>query len=307
MRPSPPSRVPRALAPPLLLLGLLVLFIDTAGAQPADDPLISFSKSCDLIQDQPGDGFSAVCTKRDGSRVQSFIFWKKKCKTKVVAVDGQLVCGRPSSNTPDLFPPGPWFRFCRDFFREGDAMYATCQDETGKWVAASIPKKCDAREALFVGKKGGLKCLAVEKPPGTYLRSCGVVGLTVKWDAPVLALGELTNAKYLPFGEDYVYTISGNCQMRDDRWRAYVSWPASRCVGDIRNDNGQIRCNMEPGPRGSYRWGCGSIKVEGDRLRASCLNDAGIPGPTHIKLPCRGVLIDRGGQLVCDALPPPEF
>jgi hypothetical protein len=72
-------------------------------------------------------------------------------------------------------------------------------------------------------------------PQGTYLQSCGNVGMDVD-------------------------TLVASCRARDGRERHADLPEVSRCVGDIGNDNGRLQCNYGGGGPMPPQLGHGSSR-----------------------------------------------
>ncbi len=75
------------------------------------------------------------------------------------------------------------------------------------------------------------------------------------------------------------------------------------CEGDIRNENGVLKCRQKPAPKppaGSYSKTCKDIKVAGNELRAKCEKRSGNWKNTRIKYKkCDRDIWNDNGELSC--------
>jgi major membrane immunogen (membrane-anchored lipoprotein) len=77
----------------------------------------------------------------------------------------------------------------------------------------------------------------------------------------------------------------------------------SFCEGDVRNDNGALKCKQKPAPsppKGTYSESCRDVKVVGNELRASCQKKNGNWNNTRIKYKkCDRDIWNDNGELSC--------
>ena len=75
------------------------------------------------------------------------------------------------------------------------------------------------------------------------------------------------------------------------------------CVGDIRNDNGELKCKQNPAykpPSGTYKNSCRDIKLEGNKLKAECQKKNGNYKRTSINYKnCSRDIWNDNGELSC--------
>ena len=75
------------------------------------------------------------------------------------------------------------------------------------------------------------------------------------------------------------------------------------CEGDIRNENGTLKCKQKPAPKppsGSYKNSCRDVKVKGSKLSASCENKKGKWKDTSINYKkCDRDIWNDNGELSC--------
>lgn len=83
-------------------------------------------------------------------------------------------------------------------------------------------------------------------------------------------------------------------------------------MGDIANKNATIVCqkppNREEWPRGSYRYSCRAAKMESIGptatfdFSAECQTISGAWNWSKLRMPCRGLIENINGTLVCTPL-----
>ncbi|MBZ5534139.1 MAG: CVNH domain-containing protein [Acidobacteriia bacterium] len=104
-------------------------------------------------------------------------------------------------------------------------------------------------------------------------------------------------------------TLSAQCRTRSGNWPNTSLPNYHQCIGDIQNQDGQLRCNRGAAPPGgSYTRSCRDVWLENGTLHASCQNRGGVwitsvlPNISQ----CRGDIQNQEGQLRCDrgATPP---
>jgi len=123
--------------------------------------------------------------------------------------------------------------------------------------------------------------LAQRLPPGSYLRSC--------YEAVVVR-----------------GTLIGMCRRADGEWQQSVLPTVDRCVGDIVNSNGRLRCRyaaLAPAPGGSYQQTCSDIAVSGTTLAAACRTRKGRTQRTSLANVdrCVGDIANIDGTLTCNS------
>ncbi len=98
--------------------------------------------------------------------------------------------------------------------------------------------------------------------------------------------------------------LIAQCQKADGSWRNSTLL-FHDCEGDIRNDNGELKCKQKvkpskPVPGGSYKQTCKDARVEGDFLRAKCQKKNGDWNNTKLKYKkCSGDIWNDNGELTC--------
>lgn len=117
-------------------------------------------------------------------------------------------------------------------------------------------------------------------------------------------------------------TLYGECQNKAGKWKKTWISGYKYCDGDIVNRNGVLDCNggrlpeyseappaRDNGglPPGGWVDVCRDAVLDGNVLRATCHDDAGVWRPTWIDVRvCRdGVLEVEDGIFICVAAPPP--
>lgn len=98
--------------------------------------------------------------------------------------------------------------------------------------------------------------------------------------------------------------LIAQCKKIDGTWQNTTLVYAT-CEGDIRNDNGELKCKQKikpskPLPAGSYRKTCKDTRIDGDYLRAKCEKKNGVWNNTKIKYKkCSGDIWNDNGELTC--------
>ncbi len=104
-------------------------------------------------------------------------------------------------------------------------------------------------------------------------------------------------------------TLRARCKDLNHHWQDSSLEDVNRCVGDIANVNGELRCNKENrdvrdgrAPNGAYSLTCRDIKVRGDSLRARCQDRYGswIDAALDDFRRCRSEIVNDNGRLSCD-------
>jgi len=71
------------------------------------------------------------------------------------------------------------------------------------------------------------------------------------------------------------YMLKASCQKRDGNWHS-SSLDTRNCRSQIVNDDGRLHCTQGSGiPPGDYRLTCENIRINGQRLDASCQKEDG--------------------------------
>jgi hypothetical protein len=120
-------------------------------------------------------------------------------------------------------------------------------------------------------------------------------------------------------------TLYARCKDTNGNYRDTQLPNVSRCRGDIGNINGNLQCSDwgpggqyqqyppgqypgqyqygQPGlPPGSYQQTCQNISVDGDRLRARCMDTNNNWHDTDLRdyQSCRGEITNNNGRLICN-------
>jgi hypothetical protein len=165
-------------------------------------------------------------------------------------------------------PRGDYQLTCRDIRTDGYVLKANCQKVDGGWRSTSLDtRNCGSQ---IINDDGYLRCTQGGGvygrppgggwqggiPPGDYKLTCR----DIRNDGNVL---------------------KANCQKVDGGWRS-TSLDTRSCRNQIVNEDGRLRCaaggghGYGPGgwqggiPPGDYRLTCENIRVNGQRLDASC-------------------------------------
>jgi hypothetical protein len=136
-------------------------------------------------------------------------------------------------------------------------------------------------------------------------------------------LGPVSLAQGLPYGTYRQtcrdiringYALSARCQRVDGDWNN-TSINYQNCRGQIINDNGNLRCpesgNAPPGPGygnwqgslppGDYGQTCQNMRMDGNRLVATCQRVDGSWNNTSLKNVdrCQSPIVNDNGNLRC--------
>ena len=99
--------------------------------------------------------------------------------------------------------------------------------------------------------------------------------------------------------------LTAVCRTRDGQWQQTTLADIDRCIGDIANIDGRLRCNYGAPPSslpgGSYRQSCTDIGVRGNVLAATCRTIKGRNQRTSLANVdrCAGDIGNNNGQLNC--------
>lgn len=139
-----------------------------------------------------------------------------------------------------------------------------------------------------VGVMWGTACMAQGIPQGSYQQTCNTV--TVRGD-----------------------TLVANCRDSNGEWRTASLPGFQSCSSEIRNDDGNLRCEMSGystpsqaagnGPAGSYLQSCQDVHAKGDDLHARCQTQNGDWKDAKLDdyNKCRGDIVNDDGHLRCVA------
>lgn len=130
---------------------------------------------------------------------------------------------------------------------------------------------------------------AQQAPRGSYLRTC-------------------------PEASVYRGRLTAVCRRRDGSFQQSSLGDVGRCVGDIANVDGRLRCNYGPGgpmpgpgrpqpvPGGSYQQSCSNIGLNGSTLVATCKTMKGRMQRTSLANVdrCVGDIGNNNGRLNCN-------
>ena len=103
-------------------------------------------------------------------------------------------------------------------------------------------------------------------------------------------------------------TLRARCKDLNHHWQDSSLEDVNRCVGDIANVNGELRCNKESrdvrdgrAPNGAYSLTCRDIKVRGDSLRAHCQQHGGDWRDASLEdyRRCTSDIVNDDGHLRC--------
>jgi len=144
------------------------------------------------------------------------------------------------------------------------------------------------------------------------LRAALAAALLV-WLMPHAEAQMLPRGSYLrtcPEANGYHGRLTAVCRRRDGSFRQSSLADVGRCVGDIANVDGILRCNYGPGwpqpggplPGGSYQQSCSNIGLNGSTLAATCRTVKGRMQRTSLANVdrCVGDIGNNNGRLNCN-------
>lgn len=185
--------------------------INPSGRAPAG----SYRGSCKDIR-VDGNQLKAKCEKRNGAWNNTSLNYKK-CSGDIWNENGELGC--KGSGSGGKVPAGSYKQSCKDYYTEGNWLYAKCQKKNGGWYNSSIKySNCNKdiwnnNGELTCGGGGGSGSL----PKGSYKQTC-------------------RNA----YVEGNV--LEADCLNRNGKY-SHTSIKYKNCNKGIWNDRGQLRCN----------------------------------------------------------------
>ena len=95
--------------------------------------------------------------------------------------------------------------------------------------------------------------------------------------------------------------LQATCEDQKGVWRS-TTIDMNRCEGDIRNDNGVLKCKQKAvkPPAGSYKKSCRNINVKGNRVYADCQRRDGSWNTSSINYKnCNRDISNDNGKLIC--------
>jgi hypothetical protein len=167
---------------------------------------------------------------------------------------------------------------------------------------------------LAIGAIGGIRLAqAVSRNQGRSSNEINAMNMKARVPGAEFAISA-------PQGGDYVETcreirrngsmLYAQCQKRDGGWRS-TSLNTRNCRSQIVNDNGYLTCAQSGGghygrpgygiPPGDYRRTCNDIRVNGERLEATCQKVDGGWRSTSLDnyQRCGNLISNVDGQLRC--------
>jgi hypothetical protein len=180
-------------------------------------------------------------------------------------------------------PPGSYRQTCANVQMRQGSLFANCQDTEGRWRSTVLPAAYECVGDV-TNINGELRCNRRDDwrdrdslPRGSYKETCRDIRVR----------------------GDY---LSAKCQTMIGRWNRTSLDDIGRCVGEIVNDDGNLRCGRRAWQvSGTFVQTCAPIYLLGDVLRARCqtrdgrwvwtgLNDADN---------CRAGIVNVDGRLAC--------
>ncbi len=141
-----------------------------------------------------------------------------------------------------------------------------------------------------------------------YLLALGVVALLMIAWQPVTASaaqGGIPPGSYHDTCKDIALngdTLNAQCKSNAGHWHATAIHNFARCIGDITNVDGNLRCQKGgPPPAGSYTQTCKDVRIQFNTLFARCENADGrwVDSSLNEFSRCAEDIANVGGQLRC--------
>jgi hypothetical protein len=135
-----------------------------------------------------------------------------------------------------------------------------------------------------------------------------LAAILLVWLTPLAQAQQLPRGSYLrtcPEASTHGNRLTAVCRTRDGQFRQTMLGNIDRCVGDIANVDGRLRCNYgtpQPSlPGGSYQQSCTNIGVGGNTLTATCRTIKGRMQRTSLANAdrCVGDIGNNNGRLNC--------
>ncbi len=202
-------------------------------------------------------------------------------------------------------PYGTYRQTCRNISYNGTRLSAKCQKVDGGWRNTSLDYR-NCQGGQVINENGNLRCGG----EGGYAGGYGRPGYAGGWQGGLPPGDYKRTCQNMRVEGDRLYA---NCQRTNGSWND-TSLNVNQCGGPIVNDNGNLRCGGNgygrPGyaggwqgglPPGDYTRTCKNMRVEGDRLYATCQrvnrswNDTSLKNFTQ----CRSPIVNDNGNLRC--------
>jgi CVNH domain len=178
-------------------------------------------------------------------------------------------------------PPGSYRQSCSDAQVSGVNLTASCKTRSGASNRTTLRAYPACVGDIWNGD-GVLMCTQGPLPPGSYQQSCRDMFVDQR-------------------------NLNASCKDRSGRFRNALLLDYRNCQGDIWNGDGQLLCNREAPPGGSYAQSCRDIVAEAGNVRATCRRMNGSWQASFLPnyRGCVGDLWNHDGVLECSraALP----
>lgn len=187
-------------------------------------PYGSYVETCRDIQ-RRGNKLRATCQTTGGHWIRTSLDHIDRCVSQIVNDDGHLEC-----TTSGFHPRASYVESCRQIYLRGDTLRAICLTSDNRWVWTSLDGVSQCRGDI-VNVDGQLRCSreSYRDPSRDRDRDSG----------------------YLPAGS-YRLTcrdierrgdrLNAVCQNTDGNWNSTWLEDIDRCVGEIENIDGNLRC-----------------------------------------------------------------
>jgi hypothetical protein len=196
----------------------ITIFLGQAGAvgsaQEAN-PTGSYQQTCSDISVKKGNLY-AKCQDEKGKAHHARLSGYEKC-SDITNKNGNLECTGGSEAGAPSQPRGSYTDSCRNIQMKGTTLRAVCKSLDGRELPTSLKEANRCSEGV-ANINGILNCEVSDVlPPGSYIATCKDVRLRGT-------------------------TLLASCNDGKDHWLNASMRDANKCVGDIANQNGALRC-----------------------------------------------------------------
>lgn len=254
----------------LVLTSATIADPSRVAAQPAG----SYQQSCKNTRIE-NDTLLSFCRDKKGRYRDTSLMQVSRCVGQISNDDGVLRCSSFGS-----LPEGTYQQTCRNSRVDGDTLFSSCRDVSGRFRDSSIAQVSECVGGIF-NNNGALRCSKGSLPNGTYSRSCTRTRVD---------------------GE----SLYGECRKIGGGTRSAALNDYRRCWSDISNVDGFFSCDKgdRPAPEGTYRTTCRDINLSQNMLSAQCLDyHRSFRGSSLNITDCRLPVENRNGQLACGPKP----
>jgi hypothetical protein len=200
-------------------LAIMILLGCAAGFSAAQEanPEGSYQQTCSDVSVKKGTLY-AKCQDAKGKSQSAKLSHYEKC-SDIANKNGKLECagGDKAAAPPPSQPAGSYTDSCRNIQMKGSTLHAVCKSLDGRELPTSLKDANRCAEGV-ANINGILNCeVSGVLPPGSYIATCKDVRLQGN-------------------------TLSASCNDGKDHWLNASLRDVQKCIGDIANQNGTLRC-----------------------------------------------------------------